>query len=164
MGWSDCTHALSGLHFCCLYTTKSDFLTMWHMCLKSILTQASFLWEQRDQIIVVKDVKHHQKQMGQDMTKGTLWLCSSKSSWCCRCKVLSFKCIFWKFEAVIFSIDEYMEVWSNICNPVWDVTSRRTLNLYDVGVLVSSCLLFFFDSVLTSNKYNVLTSVIYVIK
>ena len=67
--------------------------------------------------------------MGQDMTKGILWLCQSKSSSCCLIKVLSLKSIPWKFEAVILNIDKHMEVWSNIVFWLWNVTSRRTLNL-----------------------------------
>ena len=31
-----------------------------------------------------------------------------------------------KFEAVIFNIDYYMEVRSDLCNPVWNLTPRRT--------------------------------------
>ena len=35
----------------------------------------------------------------------------------------------WKFEAIIFNTNEHMEASSNICNPGWSVTPRRTLTL-----------------------------------
>ena len=66
---------------------------------------------------------------GQVMTKGTLWLSFKKSSQCCLCKVPSLMSLSWKIEAVILNFDKYREVWSDLCNPVWNVTSWRTLNL-----------------------------------
>ena len=53
----------------------------------------------------------------------------SKSNLWCVFKVLSLKSIFWKFEAFIFKIDEYMEVWISVCNKALNTTSRNMLSL-----------------------------------
>ena len=39
---------------------------------------------------------------------------------------------FLKNEEINFNIDEYMEVRIDMCNPVWNVTSSKTLTLIHV--------------------------------
>ena len=38
--------------------------------------------------------------------------------------------ISWKFEVIIFETDDYMDVRNNMCNQVWNVTSRMALTVW----------------------------------